>query len=94
MTQNIEMPRKAIDTYIERRKKDLIDCQAALAKLDFKILEVVGHQVKGNAAMFGFDDLGAIGEALEDSALSKDQVKSEATLVRFSNYLKQLEKTN
>ena len=62
----MDLPPSMYVNYISRRKSDHARLAEALASSqgleDFK---VVGHQIKGNATSFGFDDLVAIGEKME-----------------------------
>ncbi len=90
MSEKIDIPLDARIKYVERRKQDLVDCHAAILKLDFKILERVGHQIKGNATTFGFDELSTIAIEIENQALKKDLDKLKTTLGRFESYLKNL----
>ena len=90
MSEKIDIPADVRNKYVERRKKDLIDCRDAIKKLDFKLLERVGHQIKGNATTFGFDELSAIAIEMETSALKKDVEKLKSNLKRFETYLSRL----
>lgn len=62
----MDLPPSMYVNYVSRRKSDHARLSEALAASqgleDFK---VVGHQIKGNATSFGFDDLVAIGEKME-----------------------------
>lgn len=62
----MDLPPSMYVNYLARRKADHARLKEALATSqgleDFK---VVGHQIKGNATSFGFDDLVAIGEKME-----------------------------
>ncbi|MBC7419692.1 MAG: Hpt domain-containing protein [Bdellovibrio sp.] len=90
MADKIDIPEEAIIKYVERRKQDLADCRAAISKLDFKVLERVGHQIKGNASTFGFDELSKIAIEMENQALKKDVEKLKTALSRFESYLKKM----
>ena len=67
----IELRRK----YIERRWADLKKCHDALAINDFSFLINLGHQMKGNAATYGFEKLGIIAEQIE--IFSKEKIRKE-----------------
>ncbi len=90
MPEKIDIPLDARLKYVERRKQDLVDCRTAVSKLDFKILERVGHQIKGNAATFGFDELAKIAIEMENLALKKDVDQLKSNLNRFETYLKKI----
>lgn len=72
----MDLPPSMYVNYLARRKADHARLKEALASAqgldDFK---VVGHQIKGNATSFGFDDLVAIGEKMEK--LNPAQLTSE-----------------
>lgn len=68
----IDIPKEAIDRYIERREKDIELCEQALATSDFEVISRVGHQIKGNAVTFGFQELEPVGIELEKAGNKKD----------------------
>lgn len=72
MTNDINVPIEARQKYLDRRKQDIIACQEALTKKDFHFLEKIGHQIKGNAITFGFDEFTNIATDMETAAKSKD----------------------
>ena len=84
---SLDIPEEARLNYIERLKSDLENCKNALNQKDFDVIARVGHQVKGNAATFGYDDLGAIAIDLEKCALSKDANGLDSVLGRFTKFL-------
>lgn len=88
MTSKIVIPEDVRMKYLERRKKDLKACRTALTKSDFKYFAFIGHQIKGNAIMFGFDALTPI--ALEMEKLADEQNVENLTdlLNRFEDCLK------
>ena len=83
----IDIPEEARLKYIERRKTDLESCRKALAEEDFTTLARVGHQVKGKATTFGFDELSTIAIDLEDFALKKDVNGLNKVISRFTQFL-------
>lgn len=91
MTIKNFLPDNIKKNYIERRKTDLINCRQALADLNFKYLASIGHQIKGNAISFGYEELGLIAIEIEDLALKTDAQNLVKTLNRFENYLLLLE---
>lgn len=83
----VDIPQEFILKYIERRKTDLQVCEQALQKKDFESIARVGHQIKGNAASFGFNDLGTIAIDMETSALKHDEENLYKVMNRFSQFL-------
>lgn len=84
MSIDSRVPHEMKVVYIQRRKSDLVECNKALEAGDFSFLEKVGHQVKGNAQSFGFDQLSPIGIELEDAAKSKDLNRAKLIVKEFS----------
>lgn len=85
---DIDIPAEAIAKYLERRHKDLEGCRAALQSGDLFFIERVGHQIKGNALTFGFEDLAPIGIAMELLAKQKDLVNLRPVIDQFESFLK------
>lgn len=83
MTSKIVIPDEVRQKYIDRRKKDLADCRAALANSDFKCFAHVGHQIKGNAVTFGFDELTPLALEMEKLAAEKNIENLKDLLDRF-----------
>jgi HPt (histidine-containing phosphotransfer) domain-containing protein len=83
----MEVPQEMLGRYVERRKKDLELCLINLERQNFKELERVGHQLKGNGVTFGFTELSEIGEHLECGALKKNRDQMERALEDLSIWL-------
>jgi HPt (histidine-containing phosphotransfer) domain-containing protein len=80
---DFQIPDEARLKYIERRKKDIETCKTAILNQDYKVLETLGHQIKGNAASYGFDNLAPIAANLEETAKEKDLDKINVVLDSF-----------
>lgn len=87
MAPKIIIPEEVRRKYIERRKKDLADCRLALSNADFKCFAFVGHQIKGNALTFGFDELTPIALEMEKLAVEKNVDNLHELLNRFEALL-------
>ena len=78
--------------YLDREKINLTlqqaNCLTALDKNDFETFLRIGHQLKGNAASFGFEDLGLIALELENAAKESDINKIKTSLTKFESFLK------
>ena len=83
----MDIPQEFRVQYIERRQSDLQSCLEAIQKSEFGTLERIGHQIKGNATSFGFDELATIGELLEDAAKKQDLARAEDITKNFQVYL-------
>ncbi len=84
----IDIPDEMKVKYIERRKQDYADCLEALNTSDFETFLRIGHQLKGNAASFGFDDLGLIAVEMEKAAHDSDISKVKIAVHKFENFFK------
>lgn len=83
----MEIPPVMKSNYFTRRLKDHTDCLKAIEEKNFEPLERIGHQMKGNAQTFGFEDLAWIGDKLEIAALEKDWVRITTLVKKFGSYL-------
>lgn len=72
MIEPMQIPVEARQKYLERRKQDIAASKEALSKQDYYFLERLGHQIKGNAITFGFDELTNIAVAIEQAAKAKN----------------------
>ena len=84
---SIEIPEDARKKYFERRKTDLQKCTEAITTLDYKFLQKVGHDLKGNAVTFGFEPLASIGENLETVAIEQNLDKVKTNIAKMNSYL-------
>jgi DNA-binding response OmpR family regulator len=74
-TPSVRAPQMIAESfgYLERRRADLGNLQALLARGAHHELRIIGHNLKGTAGSFGFPDLGARGAELEEAAASDDE---------------------
>ncbi|MES2801685.1 MAG: Hpt domain-containing protein [Bdellovibrionota bacterium] len=84
----IEIPKEAVEKYLERRKVDIDSCRQALQSGNLTVCETVGHQLKGNGAMFGFPEISSVGRSLEKAAKEHDN----AAAARFVDELESIVK--
>jgi HPt (histidine-containing phosphotransfer) domain-containing protein len=86
----MELPRHLLGKYIEHRKRDFKDCLHSLKRHEYKNIEKVGHQLKGNGATFGHPELSSIGKKLEEAAQEQDVNTLEKSMKEFSDWVKNL----
>jgi len=84
MIDTMQVPIEARQKYLDRRKQDITACQEAVSKQDFQFLECIGHQIKGNALTFGFDELTSVAVAMELAAKAKDLTQLKELVEKFS----------
>lgn len=84
---DFDIPDEMKKIYIERRKKDLADCLQAVEDYNFEPLARISHQLKGNAASFGFNELSQIALDLEQAIHEKDLSKIKINLKKFEIFI-------
>lgn len=89
MASEYVIPKEAKIKYLERRKDDLAACRQALSDNNYACLVGLGHQIKGNAITFGYNELGSIAIEMEALALKKDSLSLNEILNRFELFLNQ-----
>jgi len=80
------LPHEMYVTYLVRRKSDLAELEKALAAANFEPFKRLGHQMKGNASSFGFNDLATLAEKLEKLG-AKDAHTAEKLLGEFKSWI-------
>ncbi len=82
----MQLTPELIEKFLQRRRQDGVECQKAFLRADWKILESIGHKLKGSASSFGFEDLGQLGEQLEAAAQKKAIIEIRALLERLEQW--------
>jgi HPt (histidine-containing phosphotransfer) domain-containing protein len=62
-----------VPEYLQKRRQELAQVSELLRNKDFATLKRIGHQMKGNAALFGLGFLGEKGAELEGAARSEQE---------------------
>jgi HPt (histidine-containing phosphotransfer) domain-containing protein len=83
----MEVPTEIIAKYVERRRHDLEVCLSFVERQQYKEIEKIAHQLKGNGCTFGYPELSNIGKRLEIAARAKDAKIVEASLVELSKWV-------
>ncbi len=73
--------------YLENRRADAARLAAALAAGDWDTLRVVGHNIKGTGAGYGFPAISEMGAALESAAKARDAVGAAGCVDGLARYL-------
>ena len=76
--------------FLEHRKKDLEILQNAINKSEFNEVRIIGHRLAGNAPSYGLDDLGPIGDKLEEAARNQDKQTIVKLINEYKAYIKDL----
>lgn len=86
MSTSLQIPEEMRRQYIYRRRGDLAKLMDAASRSDAEPFHRIGHQLKGNAATYGYVDLEAIGIRLEDMQTFDSQT-AEALIREFQDWL-------
>jgi HPt (histidine-containing phosphotransfer) domain-containing protein len=83
---DLQIPEEIRQNYLVRRQNDLETLRSSLANQDLTEFKRIGHQLKGNAASFGYIDLEKIAIALEKAAVDSDCFEASRQLELFENW--------
>lgn len=92
MAFSLSIPDEMRQKYIDRRTADLSQLRAALEKSEYEAFHKIGHQLKGNAATFGYDSLGLLGERMEKAGEARDRAEAESCLTELQGWLESQKK--
>ncbi|NJM09727.1 MAG: Hpt domain-containing protein [Bdellovibrionaceae bacterium] len=90
MENDLIIPEEARLKYLERRKKDIESLRTALATKTYDEFKRIGHQLKGNAASFGYNDLEKVAIQLEVAGERQDLHEASRQLGLFEQWLNQI----
>jgi len=76
-----------IPGYLASRRDECREMIRLLAASDFENLALLGHNIKGSGASFGFPEISRIGAALQYSAEQMDAVAAGTLLMELGDYL-------
>lgn len=81
------LPKEMYETYLQRRSAELKRLEQAITEGKVEDFKVVGHQLKGNAPSYGFEDLAEIAKNLEK--INAENLKTEGPnlLNEYRNWL-------
>lgn len=88
MEHDLIIPEEARVKYIERRMKDIESLRQALAQKSFDEFKRIGHQLKGNAASFGYMDLEKVAIQLEAAGDNADSFEAQRQLALLEQWYK------
>ena len=77
--------------FLQNRQNELPRLSNSVAIQDFATLRDIGHRLMGNAAGYGFDDLGQLGSKLEKAAAAGDLQAAASIAMAIESYLKNVE---
>lgn len=83
------IPEEARLKYLERRKTDIESLRSALSTKTFDEFKRIGHQLKGNAASFGYSDLEKVAIQIEAAGEHQDLHEASKQLELFQKWYAQ-----
>jgi HPt (histidine-containing phosphotransfer) domain-containing protein len=83
----MQLPIEMRQAYLQRRKADLVLLEEACQKMEASYLQRIGHQLRGNALSYGFDELSTIGTQLEAASKINDFHEAEQLVKQIKNYV-------
>ncbi|MGZ3652173.1 MAG: Hpt domain-containing protein [Bdellovibrionota bacterium] len=76
----IKIPEELRRKYTERRARDAEDLSVSLESGQFETLSRIGHQLKGNAATYGYEQLAELGRKMEHAAQEQSLPEAQECL--------------
>jgi hypothetical protein len=73
--------------YLTGQRRDVSGMIALLAASDYARLEVLGHNMKGSGASYGFAELTRFGAELETAAMQSDHGALVSQIPQIDSYL-------
>ena len=80
-----------IPRYIENRWSDIRTIEIALERGDFETVRNLGHGMKGSGGGWGMDQVGDIGQGIEEAAKAQDPDETRQWLDKLADFLERVE---
>ncbi len=84
---DVAIPIEIRERYLKRRQQDLESLRTTLKNRTLTEFARIGHQIKGNAASFGYKDLEQIAVRMETAEANQDFVLAEQQVAAFEKWL-------
>jgi HPt (histidine-containing phosphotransfer) domain-containing protein len=78
------------EEFLRKRRQAVPRILAIIAANDMGELRRIGHELKGTAGSYGFDELSRAGAALEEAAVTEDAERARDTANRIAAFLQQV----
>ena len=83
--------RELIPGFLANRRKDLEAIGRALHSGNLEAIRVVGHNIRCFSRVYGFDDLTALGEALQQAAAEQSTLRIVHAQTQLADYLARID---
>lgn len=87
MSYQMKIPDEMRAKYIERRQRDMEELKQALGAGNLEPFQRIGHQLKGNGATYGYEELGELGRRMEEAANGKSLPEAEDCLSELIRWI-------
>lgn len=88
---SMDLPPELYQNYHKRRKADLERLRQAAQNNDVEPFNTLGHQLKGNAPTYGYDDLAELGKKMEALSAAELATKGPQLLSEMESWIKTTE---
>lgn len=88
MSYSVRIPEEMRKKYVERRGNDVKELREAIAGRKVESFLRVGHQLKGNALTFGYDELTDLGKRIEAAGEAADFSAGEVCVDELEAWIK------
>lgn len=88
---SMDLPPELYQNYHKRRKADLERLRMAAQNNDVEPFNTLGHQLKGNAPTYGYDDLAELGKKMEALSASELSTKGQELLNAMELWIRETE---
>jgi HPt (histidine-containing phosphotransfer) domain-containing protein len=85
--------RELVPGFLANRRKDLDAINRALHSGNLEAIRVVGHNIRCFSRVYGFDDLTALGEELQQAALEQSTLRIVHAQTQLADYLSRIDLT-
>jgi HPt (histidine-containing phosphotransfer) domain-containing protein len=89
---SMQLPPELYQNYHKRRKADLERLRKAAQDNDVEPFNTLGHQLKGNAPTYGYDDLAELGKQMEALSVGELGTKGPQILQAMELWISDTEK--
>lgn len=79
-----------VPDYLANRRKDVEQIGEAIGKHDYESIRVMGHNMKGSGAGYGFEAITRFGSAIEEAAKTGNARSVERLTGDLRNYLEKV----
>lgn len=81
---------RLLPAFLDRRIKDLAVIEEELARNGFRVIERIGHNLKGVGRSYGFDGISEIGAAIELAGRHQDATEIRRQAAAMMQYLQRV----